>query len=246
MNRHVLLGPSRSKGHSIRQMLPFAVLLAVAATSSFAGEVRVIRGPGLAPPPVADAPRERIEPVPRPTEPRKIVRRRLPLVAYESTSTLAVGDLRVVLTGVAPLAVDERCVDPAGVEWSCGGRVLAAARFALRRKPVDCDLPDGMKRGRYDTSCSLDGVDLADLVVRRGWARAAAGGSLEEAEEEARREGRGLHGNAPPVQALPPNLSGGDHILPADLTTAPLSPQETGPSKRETAPAPGAPMPLDG
>ncbi len=244
MSRHVSSGPSGSIDRTIGRAARLAAVVACMSSPSIAGDVRIIHGPGLAPPPLAEGPRERVEQPAKPVEPRKIVRRRFPLVAYETVGSLAVRDLRLVLLGVAPLAAEERCVDPGGVEWACGGRMLAAARFALRRKPVDCDLPEGMKRGRYETSCRLDDGDLGDLVVRRGWARAVRGGPFEEAENEARREGRGLHGSAPAVETLPATLAGGDHALPVDVTTAPLSPSEPIGAKRETAPASSTPMPL--
>ena len=248
MSRHVV--PRRSHGAPVLATLAVA-LVAAAVAPCAAGEVRVIRAPGLAPPPMADRPPERVEIAPKPVAPKKIVPRRFPLVAVEDAATLTAGEFRLVLAGVAPLALDDRCTDAAGTDWPCGGRMLAAERLALRRKPVVCDVPEGAKKGRFETTCHLEpgsagspdaAVDLADLIVRKGWARATLGGPLGEAEDEARREGRGLHGPAPRIESLPATLAGADHALPPDLTTAPIG--ASLPPQTETAPTQTAPMPL--
>lgn len=248
MSRHAV--SRRSHGHPRLAVLAVA-LLATAVAPSLAGEVRVIRAPGIAPPPTADRPPERVEIAPRPVAPKKIAPRRFPLVAVEDAATLTAGEFRLVLPGVAPLALEERCRDAAGVEWPCGGRMLAAERLALRRKPIVCDVPDGVKKGRFETTCRLEqiaagspptAVDLADLIVRRGWARATPGGPLAEAEDEARRERSGLHGAAPPIETLPASLTATDHTVPPDLTTAPIGAPL--PAQTQTAPTQSAPMPL--
>lgn len=203
-----------------------ASVVALAAPAT-AGEVRVITAPGLPVLPRLDRPPERIEPPPKPVKPSApIVERRMAPVTVADTATLTHARLTLRLVGVVPLARDETCGE-GDAAWNCGRRLLAAMRGFVRLRPVVCLLPSDARLGEHPTRCTLGDVDLADRAVRAGWARAEAGGPHGAAEDEARRERRGLWGDAPPppIAEPPPTTAApvGADGIPPDPTLAPLA-----------------------
>lgn len=217
-----------------------ATLLATlaAVTPSGAGEVRVITGPGISPPPMLEGTPRRVEAPARPVKPpAPDVDRRLGPVVVESAAELRAGRFRIRLAGVEAPGLDETCRDGEGRDWACGRRVLAAARRLVRLRPVTCRLPGDARGGVHETSCTLGGDDLAERFVAAGWARALAGGPYEAAQAEAEAQRRGIWGAAPVVTALPETPMPTGDALPPDLTTAPLtSPGATGAGTTGTAP----------
>lgn len=206
-----------------RGRLCLMMAAAIVAAGAARAEVRRIGGPAFTPPTLGGQAPERIEPPARPVPPPPARVTRRTIVAVEDAATLRAGQIDIVLAGVAALGAQETCRDGADVEWPCGRRMVMAMRSAIRLRPVECDLPKEMKRGRIVTRCRLDGADLAELVVRRGWAR-AGDAELAAAEDDARRAGRGLHGAAQVASPVATDLGaapGGD--LPPDVTTAPLA-----------------------
>lgn len=83
--------------------------------------------------------------------------------------------------------------EPFGVE----AREALSAMLG-RGAPVDCRDQRGTSYERAVSRCVLaDGTDLADALVRGGWATdtpAYSGGHYAPAEAEARRHGRGMWG----------------------------------------------------
>ncbi len=197
--------------------------LLVAALPAAAGEVRVIGGPGISPPPRFDVPPQRVElpkkPKPPPGAP---VDRRLGPVVVESAEELRVGTIRVHLPGVAALPLDETCTDAGGARWACGRRALLALRLLVRMKAVVCPIPPEARTGSFEASCRfLAGGDVAERFVASGWARAGDDGRFAEAEKQAREAGLGIWGTAPPIAATPAyEWRGG---VPPDPTAAPLA-----------------------
>lgn len=235
-----------ARGH-VRTAIAAAGLVAI-ATGLAAAEVRVITGRGIPVLPRTEQPPQRIDPPakPEPPVPATVTRRFAP-VTVEDAATLVVGSLRLIQPGVAPIERDTICRDEAGVDWPCGRRLLAALRGLVKVRPMDCEVPEGVKRGRVETTCRLDGVDFGDVAVRHGWARAVPGGPYGAAEEEARSMRRGVFGAAPPPPTASPELAADPPAdLPMDVTLAPLGTGEAGRPAAETttAPARGAPMPL--
>lgn len=232
-------GP-RSRHGGAGARFGLVLLAATVAAEGAQAEVRRIGGPAFTPPTLTPQAPERVEPPARPVPPPPAKVARRTIVAVEDAATLKAGPIDIVLADVAALGAQETCRDGAGVEWPCGRRMVMAMRSAIRLRPVECDLPKEMKRGRIVTRCRLDGADLAELVVRRGWAR-AGGAELAAAEDEARRERRGLHGAAqvPSPEALDLGAAPSGE-LPPDITTAPLL---GGVDEAPTAPTPTAPAP---
>lgn len=100
----------------------------------------------------------------------------------------------VVLWGIQPLRLDDKCLDRHGRHYPCG---LEAARvlFAMisRDRRVTCDV-----RGRDDwhravAVCRNSAGDLGGRLVAQGWAK-ADGAHYRDHEEAARSQGLGLHG----------------------------------------------------
>lgn len=230
----------------MRRLGPLVVAAVLATSVSARAEVRVISGSGLPVLPHGEQPPQRIEPPTKPAAPPSpIVTRRFAPVVIEDAATLSIGQLRLIQLGVTPLEPDETCRDPAGVEWGCGRRLLAALRGYVRMRPLDCDVPKDAKRGRFEAECRIGGITFGEQAVRRGWARATPGGPFEAAEAEARREGLGIFGPAPAATPAPPFEPPVGTGVPADTTMAPLGADGTRVTPETTAaPAPGAPMPL--
>lgn len=192
-----------------------------AATPPSPPAVRTVSGPGIAPPPPAAQPPQRIAPPAKPTPPEPPIRpRRLAPIAMLSTAEFAVGEIRVRLPGVAEIAPDTVCRDRDGRIWPCGRRALAGVRALVRGKTVECPLPEKVKRGDFVADCTLAGADLAERLVASGWARAVDRESgLGEVERQAEAKGLGLHAATVP-DAVDPFPTPGD--VPLDATTAPL------------------------
>lgn len=201
----------------------------VGAATTAGGEVRVITAPGVPVFAQPAQPPQRVAPPQRPSAPpAQMVTRRFAPVVVEDAATLMAGGLRLIQPGVAPLGPDETCRDDAGVEWSCGRRMLSALRGFVRMRPVDCDVPKDARRGRFETACRLGEADFGDVAIRQGWARALPDGPYGAAADEARRERRGLFGPAPTSVPVAPELvADPSSEPPADTTLAPLGGGET-------------------
>ena len=143
------------------------------------------------------------------------------------------------LDGIEPPPPDARC-GPAAERPACGELAVLALRNAVagqrlvceRRPPArshgDPSMPDrgrpGKRRGREGegVACRAGGIDVAEWMVRMGWALASSG-KLREAEREARAAREGMwwfeqegfaqtHGGAPPVRYAPPPPPGEDAL----------------------------------
>ena len=130
------------------------------------------------------------------------------------------------LGGIELLPADNRC-GPAAERSACRELAVLALEGAVAGQHLTCEprplagTRSGQGRGRdgEEVACRADGIDVAEWMVRMGWAL-AAGEELREVEAEARaaREGMwwyyGEEGlartHADPVRAPP--LPGGDAV----------------------------------
>lgn len=103
---------------------------------------------------------------------------------------------RVRLFGIDAPKSAQPCTDAAGARYLCGSRAAAyLAELIGRNGRVSCVELDRDRYGRVVASCSINGRDLGDAIVRSGWAIdyvRYSRGRYEAAEEEARDAGRGL------------------------------------------------------
>ena len=118
------------------------------------------------------------------------------------------------LGGIDPPPPDAQC-GPAAERPACRELAVQALRDAVAGHDLVCE------RDGDGIACRAGGIDIAEWMVRMGWAL-AAGEKLREAEGEARAarqgmwwyEGEGFarkHG-APPARYVPPPLPGEDAV----------------------------------
>ena len=108
-----------------------------------------------------------------------------PVTKVRDADTIEVAGVPVRLQGVAAPELDEP-----------GGPAAAAfARNLILGRQVECSLTGEQSRDRVIGVCSLDGVDVGELVIRAGHARDCphfSGGRYISAEVVARKTGRDL------------------------------------------------------
>ena len=143
------------------------------------------------------------------------------------------------LGGIEPPPPDARC-GPAAERPACrelavaalqdvvAGQHLVCERRPPARSPGDSATRDrghsGKGRGqdREAVACRAGGIDVAEWMVRTGWAL-ASNGKLREAEREARAAREGMwwfeedtlartHGGVPPIRYAAPSLPGEDAV----------------------------------
>lgn len=180
----------------------------------------VVRLPAIAPP----------APPPRPPKPRRWARTRV-----LSAGMVQSAGVEIRIAGIEALPGDAQC-GPAtggqttggqatGGQWPCGNFARAALQRLLRGRPIECDPVNAPAAASGETRtlatrCEIDGRDIGEWLVSRGWARPAAaeggpGGSgpYDAALATAKAGRLGQWGDAPaPVPAAEP-VSG---AAPAD------------------------------
>ena len=139
------------------------------------------------------------------------------------------------LGGIEPPPPDARC-GPAAERPACrelamlalqdavAGQRLVCERQPLARSHGDsCGRPDKRPgQGGEGIACRAGGIDVAEWMVRMGWALANSG-MLRDAEREARATRQGMwwfeeesfartHGGAPPIRYAAPSLPGEDAL----------------------------------
>lgn len=163
----------------------------------------VVRLPALVPPP----------PPPRPVMPRRWVGTRV-----LSAGIVQSGGAEIRIAGIEALPGDAQCGPAGEAQWPCGNFARAALQRLLRGRPIECDPVDtpAAKAGEtrsVTTSCEIDGRDIGEWLVSRGWAQPAAPTSeagednarYGEAMETAKAERRGQWGDPPtPLPAAEP------------------------------------------
>jgi endonuclease YncB( thermonuclease family) len=119
--------------------------------------------------------------------------------------TLGLGPVTVRLAGIVLPAADETCRLLDGSTAPCAARSATQMELMLRWRPVTCRLPDG-PRGDISTRCRIGATDLAEWLVRNGWARPAqdAPAHLAAAARAAQQQKAGLWREPAPQSAPPP------------------------------------------
>jgi endonuclease YncB( thermonuclease family) len=108
--------------------------------------------------------------------------------------TLRTGSMIVRLAGIHTPASDQSCRRLDGLTVSCADRALSYLQLIVKGKAVACDRagygPDGIEEGR----CRIGDADIAEQMVRQGWAKAAEQPEerLMVAEAAARKQKLGL------------------------------------------------------
>ncbi len=127
-------------------------------------------------------------------------------IALVSSNTIVIdGDTimlegqHVRLEGIDAPERDQTCTDQHGASYACGWFATGHLIGLVQGKKVEC-LPQSQDRyRRWVATCSVDGRDLGDAMVRDGWAvdyPRYSHGAYAEAEREAWEAKRGLHQGA--------------------------------------------------
>lgn len=113
---------------------------------------------------------------------------------FVDADTLEVGSITVRLNGIDAPETDQKCQRANGKNWSCGKWATRQARALFQNKIAVCRPLDTDRYGRTVARCYLDGLDIAEDLVRRGIAQAYRKYSLDyvSAEKEASISDRGI------------------------------------------------------
>lgn len=109
--------------------------------------------------------------------------------------TIEIHGHRIRLNGIDAPESDQLCAGADGKSYRCGQKASLALADYLAARTVDCIDTDERTYKRIVAVCSVAGVDLADWLVRSGWALdwpRYSGGSYADAQADARREKRGI------------------------------------------------------
>jgi endonuclease YncB( thermonuclease family) len=95
--------------------------------------------------------------------------------------TLEIHGTRIRLWGIDAPESSQLCRNDESLQYRCGAKAANELDTFIARRPVDC-LPVNLDQyGRTVAVCSIDGVDLAEWLVRNGlalaiWAIRGCGG----------------------------------------------------------------------
>jgi hypothetical protein len=92
------------------------------------------------------------------------------------------------------------CASAEGARWACGQRAYLAVRRLLAGQSITCSFKQISVPPK--TVCSMDGQDIARLLLREGWAELpidVTDQGYVEASELARKRGLGIWSDGPPL-----------------------------------------------
>ena len=83
---------------------------------------------------------------------------------------LAIGKRPIRLLGIDAPERDQTCQDEAGQTWHCGADARLALAAHVARQQVSCHVAGQDRYGRDRARWATGGTDLAEWLVRKGWA----------------------------------------------------------------------------
>lgn len=178
----------------------FAALLVVAHCAA-AAEIRNVTPPGVTPGPAVKGPLIREPTPPPPPDPPRWRRFFLPVTT--DAATFVVKRLTIHVKGVAPPAATATCRLADGSPWPCGRMALFSLRRFLHGRAVECYFAPP-ESDEVTAPCRVGPTDLANWLVRNGWAKPKGLASPEAlaAETAARCDHLGMwRGEQPPPAA---------------------------------------------
>src|ERR1700742_5106601 len=84
--------------------------------------------------------------------------------------TLEIHGMRIRLWGIDAPESTQLCRGDDSLQYRCGARAANELDIFIARRPVDCSPVNPDQYGRTVAVCSIDGVDLAEWLVRNGLA----------------------------------------------------------------------------
>lgn len=110
--------------------------------------------------------------------------------------SFSLGRERYRLYGIDAPELHQQCTDANGRPWACGTRARSELRRIIGTNPVQCRTQSIDRYGRSIAVCHVAGRDLAEEMVRSGFAtvieRRGAPNPYDAAQAEARAEKRGI------------------------------------------------------
>ncbi len=107
-----------------------------------------------------------------------------------------IGERRYRLYGIDAPELHQECNDADGETWPCGTRARTELRRIIGTHPVECRTMNTDRFGRFIATCKAGGRDIAEEMVRGGYAiasgRAGSPSPYEEVQAQARSSKRGL------------------------------------------------------
>jgi endonuclease YncB( thermonuclease family) len=103
--------------------------------------------------------------------------------------TLAIGDGSIRILGIDAPDRDQTCQDAAGQTWHCGADARHALSAHVARQQVSCHVARQDRYGRDLARCATGGTELAEWLVRKGWA-------IPSGEEQGRYRAAGREAEA--------------------------------------------------
>lgn len=109
--------------------------------------------------------------------------------------TIEINQQRIRLSGIDAPESDQLCRGDDSLQYRCGAKAANALDDFIAGRPVSCIDIDERTYKRVVAICTVDGVDLADWLVRQGlaldWPKYSKG-DYAAAQTEAERAGRGV------------------------------------------------------
>src|SRR5215475_3289332 len=109
--------------------------------------------------------------------------------------TLEIHGNRIRLWGIDAPETTQLCRGDDSVQYRCGAKAANDLSAFVARRPVTCLSVSLDQYGRIVATCSVAGIDLADWLVRNGfaldWPRYSSG-KYGDAQREAEHAGRGI------------------------------------------------------
>lgn len=110
--------------------------------------------------------------------------------------SFSLGHERYRLYGIDAPELHQECTDAAGRTWTCGIRARSELRRIIGTHPVQCRTVSTDRYGRNVAVCHAGGRDLAEEMVRAGFAtvleRRGFPNPYEAVQAQARADKRGL------------------------------------------------------
>lgn len=110
--------------------------------------------------------------------------------------SFSVGRERYRLYGIDAPELHQECTDAKGHPWPCGTRARSELRRIIGTNPVQCRTQSTDRYGRNIAVCHVAGRDLAEEMVRSGFAtiieRRGTHNPYGAAQAEARADKRGI------------------------------------------------------
>lgn len=104
---------------------------------------------------------------------------------------VAIGTTRIRLAGSSAPGLDQLCLNAAGESWTCGIAAHDALFARAGDKTWTCHPQRTDRFGRAVAKCDADGEDIAQWLVKSGWALShARAAHLYDADEKAARSAK--------------------------------------------------------